>query len=144
MTTDIWDRVYTIDAYYDGPELGVAGYRGRPHIYQRQFDLVEDEYTDRFLLSPIAPDLLSWVQERWEIWLRWNSAYRQGKVDVKTHPALPENHQRYAELTKLIGDRFKPDNQHGFSKWARFRRRGDGELEVQWQDAPADSDWQGG
>lgn len=137
MTADLWDRIHTINAYHDGPERGVADYRGKPHIYELQFDLDEDEYTDRFLLSPIAPDLLLWVQESWEIWLRWEAAYRQGKVDIETHPTLPEDRERHAELADLIGDRFKPDSQCGFSKWARFRGLGCGHPEVQWLDAPS-------
>jgi hypothetical protein len=144
MTADAWDRIYTINKYYDGPELGVADYRGRPHIYEKQFDIDEDEYTNRFLLSPIDPALFLWVQEDWEIWLRWNAAYREGKADVKTHPALPEDRQRHAELAQLIGDRLKPDSQHGFSKWARFEPRGLWALEVQWLDTPLEPDWNGG
>src|SRR5262245_56291606 len=85
MTTDIWDQIYTINKYYDGPELGVADYRGKPHIYERQFDTERDDYSERFLLSPIDPELLSLVLENWEIWLRWDSAYRQGNATIKTH-----------------------------------------------------------
>ncbi|SEM73959.1 hypothetical protein SAMN05443254_103494 [Bradyrhizobium sp. OK095] len=89
MSTDVWDRVYTMNKYYDGPELGVANYLGRPHIYERQFDGERDDYSSRFLLSPIDPNLLSLVRESWEIWLRWESAYREGKTPHKTHPTPP-------------------------------------------------------
>jgi hypothetical protein len=132
MSVDTWDRVYTINEYYDGPVLGVADYRGKPHIYQKQFNREVDEYADRFLLSPIDPELFLWVLEDWEIWLRWDAAYRQGKVDIKTHPALPEERQRHAELSQLIGDRLKPDIQHSSCKWARFSASG-----VQWLDSSA-------
>ena len=133
MSTDVWDQVYTINKYYDGPELGVADYLGKPHIYERQFDGGRDDYSSRFLLSPIDPDLLSLVLEDWEIWLRWESAYRRGKTPHKTHPALPEERQRHDELATLIGDRLKVDPEHGFSKWARFKAE-----EVQWVDAPTE------
>jgi hypothetical protein len=69
MSTGVWGQVYTINKYYEGPELGVAVYLGRPHIYERQFDTERDDYSQRFLLSPIDPDLLSSVLEAWEIWL---------------------------------------------------------------------------
>lgn len=134
MSSEPWDRVYTINGYYDGPELGVAGYRGKPHIYEKQFDTEADNYTDRFLLSEIEPELLALVLEDWEIWLRWNAAYRQGQVSVETHPALQEERSRHDELVRLIGDRLKPDRKHGIIRWAQFN---DQQTEVRWLDAPA-------
>jgi hypothetical protein len=140
MSTDTWERVYTINKYYDGPELGVADYLGKPHIYEKQFDQESDDYSNRFLLSPIDPELLSWVLEDWDIWLRWNDAYRAGKVEVKTHPALPTERSRHDELSQLIGNRLKPDTQHGFQKWAMFSSRGvPWSVGVQWLDSPAET-----
>jgi hypothetical protein len=133
MSTDVWDQIYTVNKYHDGPELGVADYLGRPHIYERQFDGERDDYSSHFLLSPIDLDLLSLVLENWEIWLRWQSAYRQGQTPHKTHPTLPEDRQRHHELTKLIGDRLRADPEHSFRKWARFRAE-----RVQWVDAPTE------
>jgi hypothetical protein len=134
MSRDVWDQIYTVNKYYDGPELGIADYRGKPHIYERQFDGERDDYSERFLLSPIDPELLSLVLENWEIWLRWDSAYRQGNATIKSHPALPEDRQRHEEFSKLIGDRLKVDGEHGFSKWARFNSG-----KVQWVDSPTEA-----
>ena len=133
MTGEPWDRIYTVNGYHDGPQLGVAEYQGKPHIYQKQFDADADEYTNQFLLSEIEPALLALVLEDWEIWLRWNVAYRQGQVSVDTHPALPDERPRHNELKKLIGDRLKPDLSHSVIKWARFN---DQQTEVQWLDLP--------
>jgi len=144
MTVHAWDRVYTVNDYYDGPVLGVADYQGQPHIYEKQFDIDEDEYTNRFLLSQIDPALFSWVMEDWGIWLRWNAAYRKGAVDVKTHPALPEDRQRHAELARLIGDRLRPDRERAFNKWARFETYSLDVRKVQWLDEPQNPDWSGG
>ena len=91
MSTNAWDQIYTVHKYRDGPELGVADYLGKPHIYERQFDEERDDYSSQFLLSPIDPDLLSLVLEDWEIWLRWDSAYRQGKTPTKPTPPCPRN-----------------------------------------------------
>ena len=143
MSTDAWDRVYTVNEYYDGPKLGVADYRGKPHIYERQFDTDKDDYSERFLLSPIDPELLALLLEDWKIWLRWDAAYRQGNATVKTHPALPEERQRHDELSKLIGDRLKVDTQHSFSKWARFNALGYWQLEVHWLDSPTENQFAG-
>lgn len=133
MSADVWDQIYTIHKYYDGPELGISDYRGKLQIYERRFDEERDDYSSRFLLSPIDPELLSLVLEDWEIWLRWDSAYRQGNVTIKTHPALPEDRQRHEALSKLIGDRLKVDSEHCFSKWARFKSG-----KVQWVDSPTE------
>jgi hypothetical protein len=137
MTTENWDRVYTVNEYYDGPVLGVADYHGKPHIYQNQFSEENCEYTNRFLLTDIDPELFALVLEDWEIWMRWDAAYRQRKVSVETHPALPEERQRHGELSLLIGDRLKVDSASAFSKWARFRGDLRGGLEVEWLDSPA-------
>jgi hypothetical protein len=134
-----WDRIYTINDYYDGPERGVADLQGTPRIYQKLFSKEDDEYTNRFLLSKIDLELLALVMENWNIWLRWNAAYRQGKVNVKTHPALPEERQRHEEQSLMIGDRFKPDPETAVVKWARFRHDDRGELEVEWLDAPPET-----
>jgi len=140
MNTEAWDRVHTVNKYYDGPELGVADYRGIPHVYEKQFDTDQDDYSNRFLLSEIEPKLLSLILEAWEIWLRWDTAYRQGEVDVRTHPALPEERPRHEELARLIGDRLRADAAHAVVKWARFRTADRWKLEVQWLDAPAETD----
>jgi hypothetical protein len=60
MSTENWDRVYTVNEYYDGPKLGVADYHGKPHIYQKQFSEEDDEYTDRFLLTDIDRSCSCW------------------------------------------------------------------------------------
>jgi hypothetical protein len=86
------------------------------------------------LLSEIQPDLFALILEAWEIWLRWQAAYRQGEVTIKSHPALPEERARHDELVQVIGDRRRPDRERGIIKWARFRA---GHTEVQWLDAPA-------
>jgi hypothetical protein len=136
MIGEPWDKVYTVNNYYDGPELGIAEYRGKPHIYEKQFDTEADDQMDRFLLSEIEPALLALVLEDWEIWLRWDAAYRQGQVTVKTHPALPEERPRHDELARLIGSRLKPDREHGIVRWAQFRAV-DKQTEVRWLNSPA-------
>ncbi|MDQ0467974.1 hypothetical protein [Labrys wisconsinensis] len=135
MSIEPWDRVHTVNKYYDGPELGIADYRGKPYIYEKQFDAADGEDTSRFLLSEIEPELLALVLEDWQIWLRWDEAYRQGEAGVKTHPALPEERERHDELAQRIGDRLRADPRLGIVKWARFRAV-DRRIEVRWLDSP--------
>ncbi len=103
------DRVLTINDYYDGPRLGVAELNGVPHIYEAEFDHRTDEYGDTYFLSPIDADLLSLLLEDWDIWRRWDAAYRRNEVTVESHPALPEERKRHEELKRAIGDRLRTD-----------------------------------
>lgn len=102
-----WQRVLTENEYYDGPVFGIVEFRGTPHVYERQWDPALDEYGDLFLLSPIEPGLLALVMEDWEIWLRWDAAFKRGEADVQTHPALPAEQARHQEIQLLIGDRLE-------------------------------------
>ena len=68
-----WDRVYTVNDYYDGPRLGIADVDGVPHIYEAEFDYSSDEYGDTYFVSPVDEGLLALVLEDWEIWLRWQN-----------------------------------------------------------------------
>jgi hypothetical protein len=131
-----WERVYTINEYYDGPRLGIAGFEGKPHIYESQWNDVEDDYTDRFWIREIDSQLLALVMEDWEIYRRWSGAYKRGETTVHGHPALPSERQRHEELSMLIGDRLKAREERSVTKCARFRGAGEDGLEVQWLDPP--------
>jgi len=96
------DRVLTINDYYDGPRLGIAELDGIPHIYEAEFDQSSDEYGDRYFLSLIDQELLAAVMEDWAIWCRWDEAHKRGEAVSETHPALPYERSRHAELKQLI------------------------------------------
>jgi hypothetical protein len=53
-----WERVYTVNDCYGGLLLGVADFHGKPHIYKAESTEVADDYTGRFWLAEIDPDLL--------------------------------------------------------------------------------------
>ena len=59
--------------------------------------------------------------EDWEIWLRWERAFHEGKTPQQTHPALPEDRARHEELARLIGDRLDPIPEASFRARAEFR-----------------------
>jgi hypothetical protein len=128
-----WDRVYTVNDYYDGPRLGIADVDGVPHIYESEFDHSTDEYGDTFFVSPVDEDLFTLVLEDWEIWLRWNSAFKRGEVSVKSHPALPGDRDRHNVLMIAIGDRLKADRSRATYIKARFGTSpSDGSTIVEW------------
>ena len=95
------DKIYTVDDYYDGPVSGVADLNGKPHYYECIFDEETDEYSKVYRLSPISENTLRLVQEQWDIWLRWNETFKDGKIKISTHPALPEDEERCSEIEAL-------------------------------------------
>jgi hypothetical protein len=129
-----WDRVYTINDYYDGPRLGIADVDGVPHIYEAEFDHSTDAYGDTYFVSPVDEGLLSLVLESWEIWLRWQSAFKQGEASIKSHPALPDDRERHDALKIVIGDRLRADRTNAKYVKARFKTSPEtGETVVEWR-----------
>ena len=132
-----WERVYTINNFWDRPRLGVADLSGRPHIYESPFNQAKDDYEDFYVVSPIEAELLALVLEDWEIWIRWCEAIDRGETSKETHPALPQDRARHNELKALIDTRLKPDPTNSQKLKAEFRnvRLGWNGLEVQWSEA---------
>ena len=97
-----YERVYTIIDWYDGPRLGVADYNGIPHVYKSAWDDKEDDWADYYYLKPIDKNSLSLILEEWEIWQKWDSAFKEGKVKSSPDHVLPEDEERYKELKILL------------------------------------------
>jgi hypothetical protein len=129
-----WQRVYTVNEYYDGEVFGLAEFNGEPYAYDREWDENADEYGSHFLLAPVEPDLLALVLEDWEIWLRWQAAYHQKLATEETHPALPEERERHEALQSQIGDRLNARRRGALRVGGKFRYR-DGLTQVLWNDA---------
>lgn len=132
MHTEDWQRVHTINDYYDGPRLGVADLAGEPHIYESIFDYAEDEYSDRFWLMPIDAALFAAELESCGIFCRWSAAFKAGEVPLASHPALPSERQRYEELKAQIGDRRRTDQEFAEQYVGEFRSVGK-RIEVRWR-----------
>jgi len=116
------DRVLTVNDYYDGPRLGIAELKGVPHIYEAEFDHSTDEYGDTYFLSPIQPELLALVLEDWEVWCRWEAAFKRKEVTLDSHPALPHERERHDQLRSVIGDRLMSDPANRSYFRAKFSR----------------------
>jgi hypothetical protein len=132
-----YERVFTVDDYYDGPRSGIASYLGRPHHYFCEWDEARGDYSDTFRLTPIDEETFSLAMERWSIWEQWDAAFRRGEVAQSTHPGLPGSNPRYAELQRTLEARLalRPairKRKHGTFRWSTEA----GE-EVEWSDAVA-------
>jgi len=129
-----WQKVYTVNGFWDRPRFGVADYDGQPHIYESPFDEVADDYSDVYQLSPINSELFELILRDWIIWEKWLAAFNAGKAAKDSHPCLPGDKPEHGQLTELIGDRFQIDQTNCFSKKAEFRQtaKAPRRLEVLW------------
>ena len=105
MTASGLDIIHTITDWYDGARAGVADLNGKPHYYECRWDEVKDGWSEVYLLKPIDDETFQLAMEDWGIWLRWEAAFREGKTTQETHPVLPEERERHAQLAKVLAER---------------------------------------
>jgi len=100
------ELVYTITDWYDGPRKGVANFEGQPHYYECQWytglDAGFDVVTRDYLLTPLDAETYQLALEDWAIWQRWEAAFAAGTTSQATHPTLPEDQARHAEIERLL------------------------------------------
>jgi hypothetical protein len=97
-----YEAVFTIRDYHDGPRSGVANFHGKPHFYECLFDEKSDDYSNSYLLTALHQEVFKAAIENWEIFLRWRAAFDLGKVNRDTHPALPQDRNRFDETRRLL------------------------------------------
>jgi hypothetical protein len=115
-----YERVFTVTDFYDGPRKGIANYRGAPHFYDCIFDEAKDEYSELFQLTTIDAETFQLAMEDWNIWRRWAFAFHAGETDASTHPALPQDANRHAELKRTLDRALVTDPLKAFTKVGRF------------------------
>jgi hypothetical protein len=128
-----WERVHAVLDYYDGPRLGVADFRGKPHAFRSVFDVVAQDWSPEYLLKPLTGDEFETVMKDWAIWLRWLSAYRSGSTSIETHPALPVDAVEHLELSERVATAMAIVSDSAITAAAHFRGNfTSGEMTVQW------------
>jgi hypothetical protein len=139
MTSEDFERVHTVTDWWDGPREGIADFHGEPHIYQCQFDEIEDDWSRTLLLTPVDEETLRLALEDWAIWTRWERAFHEGRTTQATHPALPEDRQRRQEIEVILEGRLTVDPSTAVRVAGEFRGRkntnaypGIRSLEVKW------------
>src|SRR5436853_6070351 len=94
----MYEPVYTVTEYYDGPRRGIADYQGMPHVYESRWSDIDTDGPDTFLVMPVSQDALKLALEDWAIFQRWEAAFRENQTGAETCPALPTDAARHAEL----------------------------------------------
>jgi hypothetical protein len=137
-----FERVYTVWDYHDSPRSGIADYLGKPHYYECEWDAGTDDYSDTFSLKPVDEKTLALALEQWSIWRNWEFAFHRGEKRQETHPKLPGQSKRYAELDAELEARLARLTPE-IKVYGNFRARSDQpeipghamrELEVEWTD----------
>ena len=91
----MFETVYTMTDWYDGPRRGVAMVNGKPHVYESCWSNIDSASQDVFLLSEVSGEALALAIEDWEIWLRWSAAFKRGDVTEETHPCHAAERPRH-------------------------------------------------
>ena len=102
----MFERVYTMTDYHDGPREGVADFNGAPYKYRALFVPFDERDFDAFELSPLTPAVFALEAEAWAIWCRFEAACvavpRASDVPKADWGALPDERARRRELSAAI------------------------------------------
>lgn len=115
-----WERVHTMDDWYDGPIAGVADVDRLPHTYVRDFSEARDAWTENYWLQPLGAERLALIMEQWAIWAAWLAAFRAGGAPPSTLPPLSTLPKRFHEAKALIGP-YAADPATSFLRRGEFR-----------------------
>lgn len=116
-----WNRVVTIEDYFDHPLEGVAFRSGKLVAYKILWDDEADDYSKYYAVSPISEALLPLIEEKWATWVRWSDAFDAGEVTIDTHPVLPEDREQHESLTKRLEGLVQVDDSNFERLRAQFR-----------------------
>lgn len=86
--------------WWDGPILGLTDNRGTPHLFERMFDDLQDEWSNLYRLMPVTDDEYTLLMELWQIWLDFQRADPPSGHGV--WGALPQDVERRDELDQVL------------------------------------------
>jgi hypothetical protein len=118
------ETVYTVNDYWDGPRVGVAGFKGQPHHFECVFNEVLDAWSSIFWLHSMEPETFNLVMEQWSLWERWREAHGEGKVSNHSHPCLPEDRSRYDAISIVLEKELRIDRSRDIQAEGRFKTVG--------------------
>lgn len=99
-----YERVHTIWDLYDGIRTGTADFNGAPHYFASLYDEGADDYSDNFKLYPVSPEFMQHAIRSWDIYRAWDRRFRNGEVDLTTHPGHGGIHAEYDRLKFWLDD----------------------------------------
>jgi len=100
-----YEIVHTITDWYDGARAGIAEVDGVPHYYENQWLEGEQYWSEIYFLKSLDAETFALAIEDWEMWLRWEKSFKEGKTTQETHPVLLEDRKRHEELSQVLAER---------------------------------------
>ena len=130
-----YEKVHTVNDYWDGPVEGVADYQGKPHKFNLLFDENEDDYSTDYELQKISTKEFDLIILSWSLWIKWKNKKDKTKEEIDSHPVLPKDKKEReiieAQLKKLTESR----DSTKFKVKGFFKRLGSEhhDFEVHWK-----------
>ncbi|MGQ0712708.1 MAG: hypothetical protein ACT4PJ_03130 [Gemmatimonadaceae bacterium] len=95
----LFERVYTIEEWDEGPRAGVANFAGAPHFFRSR-----GEAGDRFELTPLPSELFAMLLEADALFHRWQPGPSTHRTTASDGAAVPggEDRVRYERLRSGI------------------------------------------
>ena len=140
----IFEPVLMIWDIYDGPRTGLAEYKGQPHYFDCLWHDPNDDYSEKFALSPVDESFLQSAKTQWKIYREWELKFHSGVVPLETHPGHRGVNAEYDRLEDDLKSRLKTLRKLPKMFVPRFRPLPDQDdfpvgvlknLEAHWQDS---------
>lgn len=91
----VWD-------YWDGSRSGIADFQGVPHYFECEWDDLNDDYAETYLIRKLDDAILALARESESIWVSWQTAFYDGNKSHDSHPAIVGNNPRFLEIKETI------------------------------------------
>ena len=115
-----YEIVHTITEWYDGARGGIAEWNGKPHYFENHWEESRDDWSTIYFLKPLDEETFALAIEDWEMWLRWEKAFKEGQTTQETHPVLPDEKERHDELSQILAERLVINPESSIKAKAEF------------------------
>jgi hypothetical protein len=130
-----YEKVHTVNDYWDGPIEGVADFRGKPHKFKLLFDENEDDYSTDYELQKISTKEFDLILQSWSLWIKWNDKKNKTKEEFDSHPILPSDKEECEKIDAQLKKLAESNDSNKFKIKGFFNRFGSEhhDFEVNWK-----------
>jgi uncharacterized protein involved in tellurium resistance len=130
-----YEKVHTVNDYWDGPIEGVADFRGKPHKFKLLFDENEDDYSTDYELQKISTKEFDLILQSWSLWIKWNDKKNKTKEEFDSHPILPSDKEECEKIDAQLKKLAESNDSNKFKIKGFFNRFGSEhhDFEVKWK-----------
>ncbi|MBO0593993.1 hypothetical protein I2486_21545 [Cellulophaga sp. E16_2] len=130
-----YEKVHTVNDYWDGPIEGVADFQGKPHKFKLLFDENEDDYSTDYELQKISVKEFDLILQSWSLWIKWNNKDDKTKEEFDSHPVLPTDKEKREKIEAQLKGLTESNDSNKFKIKGYFNRLGSEhhDFEVHWK-----------